>query len=300
MSREAIGPVGGLSPRVRRSPLPADRSAEVRGSISARAEEPRGDGFGGVLSQVYLRACGGAIGTARVARQAVGLSPRVRRSPYVGGVLEEAGRSISARAEEPAGAPWRDRPARVYLRACGGANRVQPLKGEAGGLSPRVRRSRRLKARLGLGIRSISARAEEPTRNVREPHGLEVYLRACGGATVARPTSVSVVGLSPRVRRSREAFSRTATAWGSISARAEEPNPHASERRIDKVYLRACGGAPARRLALGQLLGLSPRVRRSLLTANVRAGTSRSISARAEEPLAANVLKRFTMSKSPP
>ena len=70
----------GRSPRVRRN-LEARRAAGlVRGSISARAEEPAWQRPTGEGSRVDLRACGGTCTRSAAASFISGRSPRVRRN----------------------------------------------------------------------------------------------------------------------------------------------------------------------------------------------------------------------------
>ena len=69
---------GGLSPRVRGNPGPAQRRVVDGGSIPARAGEPSPRSRNCIQAGVYPRACGGTIGRAPQTERDQGLSPRVR------------------------------------------------------------------------------------------------------------------------------------------------------------------------------------------------------------------------------
>ena len=91
----------GLSPRVRGNHLSASTWDASKGSIPARAGEPK---FVPLLSRstrVYPRACGGTASMMAGSRPAGGLSPRVRGNPGVTLQNQLAVGSIPARAGEP-------------------------------------------------------------------------------------------------------------------------------------------------------------------------------------------------------
>ncbi len=132
----------GLSPRVRGSHMLIGRLAMVRGSIPARAGEPRRRWPGAGRSRVYPRACGGAMVRSLRRSGRWGLSPRVRGSHDAGAACRCLGGSIPARAGEPSPANCGSVTFWVYPRACGGARCSRGECRPAAGLSPRVRGSR--------------------------------------------------------------------------------------------------------------------------------------------------------------
>ena len=172
-----------------------------RGSISARAEEPRVEGMIGPTDRVDLRACGGTRGPSLPHLPPQGRSPRVRRNRKDGTMTNTAKGSISARAEEPA--RWRRslRRVRVDLRACGGTPPAARSVSHAAGRSPRVRRNHSLNHSSDRDRGSISARAEEPCAINRARSHSRVDLRACGGTSCVQYGTVLPSGRSPRVRR---------------------------------------------------------------------------------------------------
>ena len=94
-------PYRGLSPPVRGSPpCHADRLAP-RGSIPARAGEPRVAFKNDHGNRVYPRPCGGARQSSSVVEGVSGLSPPVRGSPRKVVVHPTDHGSIPARAGEP-------------------------------------------------------------------------------------------------------------------------------------------------------------------------------------------------------
>ena len=172
----------GLSPRVRGSLLPPHQATLPRGSIPARAGEPRGRDQNPRSAGVYPRACGGA---------------------FCGdGCVFTADGSIPARAgEPPAAAPAGPGPG-VYPRACGGALDASTRRVHHQGLSPRVRGSHQAELMGRLSMGSIPARAGEPLLDRPRILLRGVYPRACGGASPRARTETQRPGLSPRVRGS--------------------------------------------------------------------------------------------------
>ena len=234
-------PERGLSPRVRGNQWRIHARRIGRGSIPARAGEPRRCKPTVWLLPVYPRACGGTPL----------LTPLTNRYP----------RSIPARAGEPSfpAVPGHRKP--VYPRACGGtSNRVigQPPNG---GLSPRVRGNHGPVGLLPAVDGSIPARAGEPTKARLGQMPARVYPRACGGTITNAPPATVTSGLSPRVRGNQCARLHRLRRYGSIPARAGEPVCQVAPPTKVRVYPRACGGTvAANRSELG-LGGLSPRVR---------------------------------------
>ena len=215
---------------------------------------------------------------------ATGLSPRVRGSLEARLVIGGLAGSIPAGAGEPPRSGSARRPSRVYPRGCGGAwlptstsppimglsPRVRgsldsvPLATADLGLSPRVRGSRGLPLERAAEKGSIPAGAGEPGSPACRSLASRVYPRGCGGAEAIHQAFLDSMGLSPRVRGSRQGHPRRRQRQGSIPAGAGEPwrSSHGSE--FSRVYPRGCGGAPPCTAPTVWCAGLSPRVRGSL------------------------------------
>ncbi len=91
----------GLSPRVRGNRLARVLPFPVKGSIPARAGQPRPGQDGRLLMRVYPRACGATRGLCTRGVAAAGLSPRVRGNPESRPAQTHRPRSIPARAGQP-------------------------------------------------------------------------------------------------------------------------------------------------------------------------------------------------------
>ena len=254
------------------------------GSIPARAGEPRtGKPVAGSCG-VYPRACGGTVGDTRRVLVSRGLSPRVRGNLRALARLLVRFGSIPARAGEPQSTPANRTISEVYPRACGGtfANITNMAQGD--GLSPRVRGNLPIVCVINERVRSIPARAGEPSAFTSSQSSSRVYPRACGG-TGGCPTSCQYArGLSPRVRGNRWAGHPPAKHDGSIPARAGEPNARATGRWQPAVYPRACGGTGQPIAPSSGLFGLSPRVRGNQSRSWSSMQPAGSIPARAGEP----------------
>ena len=152
----------GLSPRVRGNPHQFWWAALLGRSIPARAGEPQHVAELTVPVRVYPRACGGTAVVRGADKNAYGLSPRVRGNRVHPRQHDSVGRSIPARAGEPAIPGSAPAGGTVYPRACGGTRlrRLYPVR--YGGLSPRVRGNHQLEGEAAVSFRSIPARAGEP------------------------------------------------------------------------------------------------------------------------------------------
>ena len=173
---------------------------------------------------------------------------------------------------------------RVYPRGCGGARVLMGHLSSASGLSPRVRGSPFLGRRPAPGHGSIPAGAGEPGSSSGNMTGKWVYPRGCGGAVYAEVSGGFDVGLSPRVRGSRQVVIAHSARPGSIPAGAGEPGQRRAGQRLAGVYPRGCGGAITGRRACQFLQGLSPRVRGSRRMARLAQRAQGSIPAGAGEP----------------
>ena len=190
----------GLSPRVRGNRGTSGLAAATLGSIPARAGEPTAPRHCRSRRGVYPRACGGTALGLFLQVFGDGLSPRVRGNLASSYLYQDGERSIPARAGEPRGANGDGHVATVYPRACGGTSSSGSVPSAITGLSPRVRGNPEGALAVKVQVRSIPARAGEPSAsdlNLR-PHS--VYPRACGGTRCCSVTSNPPSGLSPRVR----------------------------------------------------------------------------------------------------
>ena len=162
------------------------------------------------------------------------------------------------------------------------------------GRSPRARRSHAV-ALQGLRSRgSISASAEEPSNPAWHALQTRVDLRERGGARTPRLTNPTIVGRSPRARRSQRSDREALLRAGSISASAEEPWCWRPRRSRAWVDLRERGGASPRSSGSSRAWGRSPRARRSLHRNRARRVCDGSISASAEEPSAISLIASNT------
>ena len=194
------------------------------------------------MPEVYLRVCGGIPFNSRKNRRTAGLSPRVRRPPAPTGGPYLLSGSISACAEASPTPLVGDLLPAVYLRVCGGIASTAAIGVHCRGLSPRVRRHRPYLNLVGCNGGSISACAEASPLPRRHLVGGTVYLRVCGGIRVLSSTSITLPGLSPRVRRHHSgALQMKVDSW-SISACAEASFRCHVQFDRQQVYLRVCGG----------------------------------------------------------
>ena len=192
--------------------------------------------------------------------------------------------SIPARAGEPRWCDSNKTSHWVYPRACGGTGQQMSFWDAPPGLSPRVRGNRVLFFGSHKALRSIPARAGEPSIG-SEGNGIGgVYPRACGGTPSSDWRHCAGYGLSPRVRGNLTQHDPMPLSPGSIPARAGEPIATDLRSTLSRVYPRACGGTKADDRNRKIEAGLSPRVRGNR-NDDEPGGVSRgSIPARAGEP----------------
>ena len=167
---------------------------------------------------------------------------------------------------------------------CGGASSALPPVSLFLGLSPRVRGSRLVFHRHRREDRSIPACAGEPSSGAFDFSAYQVYPRVCGGACFVWGNTEQTIGLSPRVRGSRNFGSLRRESQRSIPACAGEPVSFMLFALPSKVYPRVCGGAESALLVSSMFEGLSPRVRGSRNRSDTRAIYPWSIPACAGEP----------------
>ena len=221
------------------------------GSIPARAGEPIADIALIGEKRVYPRACGGTKARRGYRALCRGLSPRVRGNPVCRTRRRKDRGSIPARAGEPPLKQTSLHLTRVYPRACGGTPAAGRERASSGGLSPRVRGNPKVVPAAVMAKGSIPARAGEPMARNTRGWVSRVYPRACGGTPSADEVPALPPGLSPRVRGNRNHDRGFAVAFGSIPARAGEPETKISRLPMRRVYPRACGGTLPSRDLLG-------------------------------------------------
>ena len=257
-------PHAGLSPRLRGNPWGTERGILRRGSIPAPAGEPSRTSRRRWLMRVYPRACGGTLEPPPKANQKAGLSPRLRGNLQLASCSPFCSGSIPAPAGEPPAGELFAFLFRVYPRACGGTPSMTVRMTELTGLSPRLRGN--------------------PPASPCTNHPVPVYPRACGGTRSAGRSRQSMMGLSPRLRGNPHFRDAKLYPMGSIPAPAGEPSPGSRERRLDRVYPRACGGTLLHFCKWIAATGLSPRLRGNQLPFPLGLIYLRSIPAPAGEP----------------
>ena len=218
-----FSPLRGLSPRVRGNLVLDCFAGCAYGSIPARAGEPRTFITREDDIKVYPRACGGTSAEGGSAGTLVGLSPRVRGNRNMNHPPMIPEGSIPARAGEPASANCPDARPTVYPRACGGTRHQLQKIYPPWGLSPRVRGNLIRDEPEVWQVRSIPARAGEPSGSIGWWGRRGVYPRACGGTHQQPLAYTNITGLSPRVRGNLADASPSPAQFGSIPARAGEP-----------------------------------------------------------------------------
>ena len=221
---------------------------------------------------------------AQVQDVRAGLSPRVRGNREPNRRTLDAIGSIPACAGEPAPAPYRCRPYRVYPRVCGGTRTSCPAPMPARGLSPRVRGNPARCGRDSVAGGSIPACAGEPRQAAGNRADAGVYPRVCGGTRTYGGYADAFQGLSPRVRGNLSDRPAQAPGSRSIPACAGEPGGMWQAHIHGGVYPRVCGGTPADMPLHGRVYGLSPRVRGNRRPACHLPGRAGSIPACAGEP----------------
>ena len=196
--------IKGLSPRLRGNRQLSQASGVLYGSIPAPAGEPSDRCSACSSAWVYSRACGGTRPSA------------TSSTPMFG--------SISAPAGEPSASASSSRSRPVYPRACGGTDSNQQGVGHSRGLSPRLRGNQRKVKNVSRLEGSIPAPAGEPWPPSHPQPRRTVYPRACGGTAGAGVSTLTVTGLSPRLRGNHSRRPNPAPPAGSIPAPAGEPD----------------------------------------------------------------------------
>ena len=277
-------PTSGLSPRGRGNPLLTGTLRWKKGSIPAWAGEPVSLASRFPPIGVYPRVGGGTHSWAGRLRASSGLSPRGRGNHHPAIAHDGLDRSIPAWAGEP---PPRARtlpPVSVYPRVGGGTVHVLNRRPSLAGLSPRGRGNRVQRWDVRTRCGSIPAWAGEPLLGPLGVITQTVYPRVGGGTGMARKTSQSALGLSPRGRGNPHAAIIPRGPGRSIPAWAGEPTCRTGSRRFRMVYPRVGGGTGPPCVVTEAVHGLSPRGRGNRRGQYKDTGEGRSIPAWAGEP----------------
>ncbi len=253
----------GPSPRERGSRSRPSRRPRGRGSIPARAGEPFTHRRSSTRKGVHPRASGGASGVQALPSGSMGPSPRERGSLEPVQLDDALAGSIPARAGEPIPQSRAWCRSRVHPRASGGATQPTVPARRAMGPSPRERGSRSGWPFSAAPGGSIPARAGEPSLQATCSPPLRVHPRASGGALTAQQLIDLNTGPSPRERGSPAPVGDHERRYGSIPARAGEPDRRLCRSREGEVHPRASGGALEYEVAPGSIRGPSPRERGS-------------------------------------
>ena len=167
---------------------------------------------------------------------------------------------------------------------CGGTKGLMQCLDCKEGLSPRVRGNLDKFLASDGTLRSIPACAGEPHCRPATPARSRVYPRVCGGTEMPAGYTLSVGGLSPRVRGNRTLAHSSITLMRSIPACAGEPGLFPLRAPCAMVYPRVCGGTVRVVQDACRPRGLSPRVRGNQKSLRGECNQMRSIPACAGEP----------------
>ena len=126
------------------------------------------------------------------------------------------------------------------------------------GLSPRVRGNRSPGSEVEFLAGSIPACAGEPGAVPVGCRRLRVYPRVCGGTEAATVSSMTSLGLSPRVRGNPGQPAGFRFEQGSIPACAGEPAHRRRAGRVERVYPRVCGANLCRYVLMLVVYGSIP------------------------------------------
>ena len=160
------------------------------------------------FAPVHPRACGEHIGDLRSKCFHIGSSPRLRGTPNPGRERQPSYRFIPA----PAGNTWLGRwmvtPCSVHPRACGEHHNPPMSSLPAAGSSPRLRGTHAHRTAGGALLRFIPAPAGNTASGNCAWRKSAVHPRACGEHTGARRQLCRPYGSSPRLRGTRQSFTR--------------------------------------------------------------------------------------------
>ena len=173
---------------------------------------------------------------------------------------------------------------RDYPRVCGGTPLPTLIPGFRRGLSPRVRGNPSGGAQRDAPSWTIPACAGEPGARAETQAHVRDYPRVCGGTRYHVCRTVTVSGLSPRVRGNRSANGAVTGTGRTIPACAGEPPDRPPGGSAPTNYPRVCGGTAGLATTALSGLGLSPRVRGNQEALAVEPAQAGTIPACAGEP----------------
>ena len=152
------------------------------------------------------------------------------------------------------------------------------------GLSPRVRGNRPACPLERPLLGSIPASAGQPIAQTPATIINRVYPRECGATTRCVSTSLTAIGLSPRVRGNPVFPPAQDQVHRSIPASAGQPGRQSCSDRPVRVYPRECGATSNSMNTDASDAGLSPRVRGNPTVTNQPVTANGSIPASAGQP----------------
>ncbi len=169
----------------------------------------------------------------------------------------------------------------VHPRACGEREKVEDVKRDIRGSSPRVRGTRQPGRSCRVDRRFIPARAGNARRILRLLKPCAVHPRACGERVDRQYRSSAQLGSSPRVRGTRYHLHDLLRPARFIPARAGNASSQNAYPPRYSVHPRACGERRPSPALCTAVSGSSPRVRGTLSMRRRRKTASRFIPARA-------------------
>ena len=220
------GWVTGLSSLARGNQLKAQIELHRKGTIPARAGEPRWHATPSALKWAYPRSRGGTRSRVAQARPGLGLSQFARGNPYRHRWPADHCGPIPARAGEPLTGQHHGCCSRAYPRSRGGTEELLLEDIADKGLSPLARGNPSQSLDRRCPQRPIPARAGEPPKATRRRASMAAYPRSRGGTRLrkcCRCCLWGLWGLSPLARGNPVGAAFRAARSGPIPARAGEP-----------------------------------------------------------------------------
>ncbi len=251
----------GLSPRIRGKPLRPKALPAKERSIPAHTGQTSLEWMLGVCMTVYPRAYGANSEKRAVAAVSWGLSPRIRGKLPRNPLPTRWRRSIPAHTGQTvsiiSSIPW----FRVYPRAYG-ANYLGSRSRPGGrGLSPRIRGKHLAHPFEHVLERSIPAHTGQTTWVRMIGHRAQVYPRAYGANPATARRTVTLRGLSPRIRGKPMSGTAPHSRLRSIPAHTGQTWGLPCSGITAWVYPRAYGANNGLRRVRHNMQGLSPRIR---------------------------------------
>ena len=169
--------------------------------IRAHAGNARRRGCKRQTSSVHPRACGERLRHMELGVASSGSSPRMRGTRLKSLERSLCNRFIPAHAGNACSRKDREAPPTVHPRACGERASQHVFSVSNAGSSPRMRGTRNHKRAVDFLRRFIPAHAGNALCRPRSLKSRPVHPRACGEREIRFHGSRSVVGSSPRMRR---------------------------------------------------------------------------------------------------